>query len=356
MKNTIRIASLLIALSALLLSCHDPALENDRNNMIDLNSINNFTDDEIIGAPSADDPISSVEPSRSLEELYAPPKPISEMTFEEYEEYISTVPPDVVKEVPDGYTSEGSSSNGYPEDECIHGIDSSFHTFDSNFIELVGGFEAANEFFEATSAYDNANADSKRCRWESGNIYNFIKYFNISREDFEKCYYGTNAYYSSDHDPELLYNGTLEEIEEYYINSSERADYRRKLSSERTLKYSLVKIATDRGKSESEANASSEAFNLLLKAHRDKYGEPIWVTYSIPELIDMFEITKNEFETYITGESVGLDFFEYDIEKIFDENESLLDEIKLIRADPSDFLKDEPNKSVTIKIDESLRK
>ena len=53
------------------------------------------------------------------------------------------------------------------------------------------------------------------------NIYRFIRFFDIPREDFEELYYSTNLYYLYDYNFDLLYSDDIDKVYSYYKEDNE---------------------------------------------------------------------------------------------------------------------------------------
>ena len=85
----------------------------------------------------------------------------------------------------------------------------SFHAFSHELINYV-----TSEKFEEWLALDYEKTDG--CPYFGQNIYAFIQYFDIPREEFERLYYGTEMYYNCDYNVELLYSGDEAAIYAYY--------------------------------------------------------------------------------------------------------------------------------------------
>ena len=120
---------------------------------------------------------------------------------------------------------------GYGVDyNCVHRFifNQSYHNI-FFFDKLVSG-----ESFEEWRMIPDVKTDD--CDFSNKNIYEFIKYFEISRDAFSKWYYSTNVYYLCDYDINLLYSSDDETVDTFYRSSGNYA--------EMMNRYGLLKIKT----------------------------------------------------------------------------------------------------------------
>ncbi len=62
------------------------------------------------------------------------------------------------------------------------------------------------------------------CDFANKNIYELIRHFEVTREQFTKWYYSTNSYYLCDYDIDLLYSSTADAVEAFYRSSGNMAE------------------------------------------------------------------------------------------------------------------------------------
>lgn len=108
----------------------------------------------------------------------------------------------------------------------------SFHSFSYNLAKLVT-FEKFDEWvnIEYESTYE--------CPYYGSNIYEFIKYFALSREAFSNMYYTTDTYYTHDYNIDILYGGSEDEICNYYECGGDHEEMIRR-SEDQIIKISLA--------------------------------------------------------------------------------------------------------------------
>lgn len=162
---------------------------------------------------------------------------------------------------------------------------------------------------------------------ENVNIYTFIRALNIPKDMFYEVCYLTNDYYSTDYDIELLYNGTFEDVKEYYRNSKEREPEFRKKSNELKIKLSLLQLV----KAKDSKNAT-EYYEWTKEKHEKLNFKYItnptsteWRTWSIPEFIYRFDISREEMEKIIDvyNSNEKNITFDYDLDLIYNDQETV---------------------------------
>ena len=176
--------------------------------------------------------------------------------------------------------------------ECsVHGDD--YHTVPAIFINYLGVQDDMNVWF---SAKDTPSEDG--CLWPNKNIYEFIHRYNLPKSVFiEEYNAGRACGLHRDYPIDLLFDGTADEVEEYYRkNDQKRALDSIKWKNFREIKSDIGFIA------------------------RDKIEKSLSVNdYSIIQLIKYAEITVEELRSMISDqaerrgtESVYSMCFDYD--------------------------------------------
>jgi len=178
-----------------------------------------------------------------------------------------------------------------PEDEeghcgslqCIHTTeyDESFHTYPPD----IPGYVTIDEF---NKWHELDYKKTPECPYYGQNIYEYIKYFSIPRDVFEKYYYDGFTYYYYDYNLDLLYGGDEDAVYEYYARSGER-HILEKRSAERLVKSWLEEFV---GRDKYREWAKEKGYV------RDN-GEPNYTAWSIPELIYDFEIPESALSNII---------------------------------------------------------
>ena len=164
---------------------------------------------------------------------------------------------------------------------------------------------------------------------ENVNIYTFIRAMDIPKDMFYEVCYLTNDYYSTDYDIELLYNGTLEEVKEYYRNSEEREPEFYKKNNELKIKLSLIELV--KTKDSKNATEYYEWTNEKFEKSNYKYvANPTsteWRIWSISEFIYRFDISREEMEKIISvyNSNEKNITFDYDLDLIYNDKETIKD-------------------------------
>lgn len=218
----------------------------------------------------------------------------------------------------------------------------------SNYLSPLIDADRMTEWNNSVQEYSENHADP----YLYDNIYEFIRFFDIPRDELEKLYYSTDLYYRSDYDFDLLYGDDIESVYEYYRGENE--DFLKRLT-ESDLKWSI------------RMYVGVEKFNEWIydtKMPENKGGDYSDVLWSIAEAVHEFGISRSdlkyiiatmytdedaviESEVYddgsiVTVSSSNVKMYDYDFDKIYDG----YDEIeKMIESGVPGY-----------KIDESIRK
>jgi|CZCB01.1.fsa_nt_gi hypothetical protein len=192
---------------------------------------------------------------------------------------------------------------------CIHAntFYDSFHSYHDVLIEYV-----SIEKFEEWIKLDYVKTDE--CPYYGQNIYEFIKYFAIPKEDFSNMYYNTDMYYSCDYNVDLLYGGDEEAIYKYYENGGNYKEMRKRLLDQ-SVKIDLKHLIDTDGYSE----------------WMNKKGYNYVVQWSIPEFVydfniaeatldDIVNVYKKNAELYSShtdNVSKNENIYNYNFEKLF---------------------------------------
>ena len=152
---------------------------------------------------------------------------------------------------------------------------------------------------------------------------------DIPKDMFYEVCYLTNDYYSTDYDIELLYNGTLEEVKEYYRNSEERETEFYKKNNELKIKLSLIELVkTKDSKNAAEYSKwTNEKYEKLNYKYVANLTSTEWRIWSIPEFIYRFDISREEMEKIISvynsnEKNITID---YDLDLIYNDKETIKD-------------------------------
>lgn len=162
------------------------------------------------------------------------------------------------------------------------------------------------------------------------NIYEFIRFFEIPREEFEELYYSTNLYYMYDYDFDLLYSDDVDKVYEYY--KKENDDF-----TKRNTEFSI--------KQDIKNYVGFEEFNNWLQAEKTiKFNDYYDVSWSIAEAIYEFDIPRESIEeilngymsdengviiteVYADGSEIPISgntlMYEYDLDMVYDDNSEI---------------------------------
>lgn len=125
------------------------------------------------------------------------------------------------------------------------------------------------------------------------NIYEFIRFFDIPRKDFEELYYSTNLYYMYDYNFDLLYSDDINKVYSYY--KEENQDFLKR-NTELSIKQDIKTLI------------GIDDFNdWLYKTKTIKYNDYYDVSWSIAEAIYTFNIPRSDIEeillNYVSDEN-----------------------------------------------------
>ena len=198
----------------------------------------------------------------------------------------------------------------------VHLMD--YHTFAGYYIDYVGQ-ENFNKWIEQS---DVVNYDERGnpifengCSVPKCTIYEFIKYFGISREEFYDLWYYSRVYYLWDHDPDLLFSDDIELIDKYYRRTyDEQAQMMAAKKSELNFLDRLNYLYYD-------DPVYGEAFRKVYDLGYNRF--------SIPQLIYEANLPRTDLEecqkALISNYS---DFYDYDFEMIYDQKEVITEAMK----------------------------
>jgi len=189
-----------------------------------------------------------------------------------------------------------------------------YHIFPHNYTYYVG----ENKFFEWINGIERYDYDKNGkliyhdgCRVPNGNIYEFIKYFNISKEEFYDLWYYSSSYYFNDHNPDILFSDDMDLIEEYY-----RRDYdeHEQTMSVRTSEYLLILEFMELYYDDP---IYGEAFREVFSLGYNRF--------SIPQLIYVTDITHEEVEELYerVERNSPLGCYDYDFDTIYTQKEAI---------------------------------
>jgi hypothetical protein len=195
-----------------------------------------------------------------------------------------------------------------------------YHMFPGNFIDYVGK-DNFNKWIEQN---DKINFDKNGypiledgCSIPKCNIYEFIKYFNVSEEEFYDLWYYSWSYYLYDYNIDILYNGDKEQIEEYY-----RRDYNEysQMMAVRESEYNFI------------LDLKSLYFDDLLygKDFREVFNLG-YNRFSIPQLIYEADLPRESVEKVyerIRTKPYSDSCYDYDFEAIYTQKETIMEAMK----------------------------
>lgn len=174
----------------------------------------------------------------------------------------------------------------------------SYHAFIDEFIDYVGE-EAFYAWVEKTKELSLKEA-SEDCKYKYTNISQFIKDFNIPKEDFLKLCDNTAGYYTHDYNVDILYSGDDKLIDEYYSNTpADILSEHRKRMSEYILKSLISGIIGN---------------EKLTSWEKDKGYTPI--NWSIPQVVKEFNITRDDFQSAL-DKLKDEETYDYDVDKLY---------------------------------------
>lgn len=184
-----------------------------------------------------------------------------------------------------------------------------YHLIPYHLIKHVG-VEKSNEWAKEARKSIKESAEEGECICPELNIKSYIDYFKISSDDF--IAYGDMVYYAT-HDIDVLFGGTPEDADQYYVYSDALID--KTITSqhfefiEKHFKYEYY----------------SELSDMVI--YDDETGVGIYP--SIPTLVQSFKIDRSAFEVILsecTDRNVsvyGRSFnFNYDLDMIYNEDGS----------------------------------
>jgi len=185
---------------------------------------------------------------------------------------------------------------------CIHDNDSSFHNCEIiyAYLEQSGRIDEFYKWREETVEKTYAKNDPE-CTYVLFNIYDCLHYFDVPRDFFED-YYTDYIHTYADFPIDLLYNGTREEVFEYYYDLEARYITFNQKGSHFLLKRHMVRVM--------DMEDNDEIFLAVQN-------------FSIPEFIYETGMTKEQF--YLAKERVIQlqyqpvmhAFYDHDIEELF---------------------------------------
>ena len=195
--------------------------------------------------------------------------------------------------------------------------DEDYHAISSSLIEYVGE-EEVYDWYNLVSIRDE-NSD---CPYPNGNIYDFIHYFNIPKQDLEEIYCKDDTIYSNIiWDFDLLYSDNKNAVDAYYRDVEKIKEITDKRAAFKSLKF---KIYVD---------------------HEDEWEETFGdartrMEVSLGEIVSALNITRSELENY-AEESVdpGCESYDYNYDAIYNADGSIRGtEVTLFSADPEPAL------------------
>ncbi|MBE6552082.1 MAG: hypothetical protein E7665_08100 [Ruminococcaceae bacterium] len=197
---------------------------------------------------------------------------------------------------------------------CIHDVEDmymhNFHNISYDFLwELIDEdwqtSGVVDEFLSHCEELNKQNATDE-CPIPHTTIYEFIHYYNIPREVFEEAYFSDRHYYTVYYNVDLLYNGTLEEVEKYYRNNEYIYSLAWQRHTESSIKDFLFRSIRDAMANSSEwknevelENASSAERTKIRELMTSKAGRNYLIAYTLPEIIQILNIPKDHLQTLL---------------------------------------------------------
>ncbi len=163
----------------------------------------------------------------------------------------------------------------------------------------------------------NTPRSNKHDPYQYINIYEFIKHFDISRNEFEEIYYTSNLYYLYDYNFDILYGDSADDVYEYYnINTPENIDVQKR-GTELSIKKSLKKYV------------GKEKFNEWLREEKlleTTYFNDVW--WGISEAVYKFDISRDVLAEIIS-ECTGISNDIVKVEAVYEDDStvSLVDNV-----------------------------
>ncbi len=211
-----------------------------------------------------------------------------------------TVSPPATTAEPEETTLQNPTEEGY----CAHYIAlspnyyySAYHNFPSLLINMVG----ESQFND----WRKTQTGNTPC---GPNVVQFIRDFDISESKFEEMFlHDPSLVYGGDYNLEILFHGSDAEIEAYYTSGQERVDT---LNLERNLcvvKRAIVSYLTEHHPSELNAWVMEKARSIGVLADGVQFSINRTQFWSIPEVVDHFDISKETLQSIVSLRNFPLD-------------------------------------------------
>jgi hypothetical protein len=208
---------------------------------------------------------------------------------------------------------------------CEHDLayNESYHHIIGALIDFVG----ESKYYEWSGL---ARADSEKnatelCKYPDFTILNFIKYFDIKKQDFEKLYYETIYYSEVDYNVDLLYGADKMAIEDYYTNLCAGNIHEMEIRKEiKSLKDTLVEtIFHDKNNKQYKKWIETLDKEGMVSWVKDNLNEEFLLCagrmWNIPQFVNHFDVSKEDMEKCIRIRNQNTDHkFEYDIDLIYE--------------------------------------
>ena len=201
----------------------------------------------------------------------------------------------------------------------VHLMD--YHNFSGVFIDYVG----RNNFEEWIKQTDVVNYDEDGypiledgCAVPKCTIYEFIKHFGISKEEFYDLWYYSRVYYLCDYDSDILFSDDEGLIEKYYRrNYGEREQMM-------ALRFTELCFIDDLHGLYYDDPVYGEAFRKVYDLGYNRF--------SIPDLIYAADLPRSEVEecqeSLKSKYSDIYNFYDYDFEMIYNQKEIIMEAMK----------------------------
>ena len=154
------------------------------------------------------------------------------------------------------------------------------------------------------------------CPYPRATVCEFIKHFSLSKEEFHDLWYYSSSYYTIDHEPDILFSGDAEIIEEYY--SRDYDEYKQLMEIKQSEFYFLLDL-------------------FALYNDDPVYGESFGKVYdlgfnrfSIAQLIYEVDLPREKVEGIYghISNNPEMSSYDFDFETIYAEKEAIMEAMK----------------------------
>ncbi|MBE6686446.1 MAG: hypothetical protein E7591_04350 [Ruminococcaceae bacterium] len=193
-----------------------------------------------------------------------------------------------------------------------------YHCYPKEIIAYIG-----EERFREWANNAHSIIDENGC-WPDGNLFCCIELFDVPNEVIIEAY--QNDFYNHDWDIEAILTKDSVAFENHARNTVE-SQYDKKMSTEMLLKYRLYDIM------EKKTDEKTESYFKMITNNGTNY--PV-CKVTLYEMISNTSLTKADFEkalgnaSSVNGEKYAYPHFDYDLDLLFGEADTLADMINVI--------------------------